>query len=255
MKKNIKKLLVLLCMVACVFGVTACGSDTKQTSQKTLQYDEAGVKEFVRQIIGELSSYTDEQLEMIKEGPNMDEGTVGLIDAWMKVREELGEYREIISFSTSSTAKTFIVDAELKYSKRDAELNIIFNEESVISSSFLNVKYSLAEKMGRAGLNTVIGMGTVFAVLIFLTCLFSVFKVINKIENKAKNNVIAPEIVSESVDNAIAQIIQKEEEELNDLELVSVITAAIAAYEGTPADGLVVRSIKKSNKSKWQNAI
>ena len=46
-----------------------------------------------------------------------------------------------------------------------------------------------------------------------------------------------------------------EEEELaDDLELVAVITAAIAASENTPADGLVVRSIKRAPASKWKRA-
>ena len=51
-----------------------------------------------------------------------------------------------------------------------------------------------------------------------------------------------------------AQIVEKEENLTDDLELVAVITAAIAASEGTSADGLYVRSIKRVNKSKWQRA-
>ena len=49
------------------------------------------------------------------------------------------------------------------------------------------------------------------------------------------------------VENAISQIVTAEEEsdETDDLELVAVITAAIAASEGTSSDGLVVRSIKR----------
>ena len=42
---------------------------------------------------------------------------------------------------------------------------------------------------------------------------------------------------------------EEDEEEVDDLELVAVITAAIAASENTPADGLVVRSIRKVNKT------
>ena len=53
---------------------------------------------------------------------------------------------------------------------------------------------------------------------------------------------------SVGVDNAIAQIVSNEEENVeDDLELIAVITAAIAASEGTSTDGLVVRSIRKVN--------
>ena len=47
----------------------------------------------------------------------------------------------------------------------------------------------------------------------------------------------------------------EEREELSDdLELVAVIAAAIASYEGTSTDGFVVRSIRKANRNKWLNA-
>ena len=48
-------------------------------------------------------------------------------------------------------------------------------------------------------------------------------------------------------DNAVVtQIEQREEQELvDDTELVAVIAAAIAAYEGTSTDGFVVRSIRR----------
>ena len=62
------------------------------------------------------------------------------------------------------------------------------------------------------------------------------------------------EVKEEKVDNVVAQIVEKEELS-DDLELVAVISAAIAAYEGSGStDGFVVRSIRKANKSKWQNA-
>ena len=57
--------------------------------------------------------------------------------------------------------------------------------------------------------------------------------------------------------DVVDQIIEKEEL-ADDSELVAVISAAIAAYEAdngsASSDGFVVRSIRKVNKSKWQNA-
>ena len=53
------------------------------------------------------------------------------------------------------------------------------------------------------------------------------------------------DIKEEAVNNTIAQIIEKEES-ADDTELVAVIAAAIAAYEGSQStDGFVVRSIRK----------
>ena len=61
------------------------------------------------------------------------------------------------------------------------------------------------------------------------------------------------ELAENAVVNTVSQIeVKEEEEELSDdLELVAVITAAIAASAGTSTDGFVVRSIRRSNNSKW----
>ena len=61
-----------------------------------------------------------------------------------------------------------------------------------------------------------------------------------EVEDEVKDEV---EVVDEVEDK------KEDEEEVDDLELVAVITAAIAASENTPADGLVVRSIRKVNKT------
>lgn len=122
----------------------------------------------------------------------------------------------------------------------------------------------MGEILAQALLNTVLGMGIVFTVLIFIALIIWSFKFLavveEKFKKKDKNNEIRN---SNSVDNTLSQIIMKEVEEtvdeielVDDLELVAVITAAIYASLGDniPTDGLIVRSIKKSNKSSWLRA-
>jgi hypothetical protein len=102
-------------------------------------------------------------------------------------------------------------------------------------------------------LNTLFGAVTVLAVII-LIMLITYFVNIKPNLMSASSETSADK---SSVDNAIAQIVVNEEEELiSDCELVAVITAAIYASMGdaVPAGGLVVRSIRKSNVSKWKNA-
>ena len=110
------------------------------------------------------------------------------------------------------------------------------NNVSVFS---ITPKYSVAENMEKAALNTVLGMGTVFVILIFISFLISLFKHINTFENKLKSKAIK-EPVKEVVD------VKTEGENLcDDLELVAVITAAIAEFSGNDASSLIVRSIKR----------
>lgn len=107
-----------------------------------------------------------------------------------------------------------------------------------------------------AGINTVICLAVVFTVLIFISFLISLFKYIPKLEAALSKKDKKTELAENAVDNTVSQIeVKEEEEELSDdLELVAVITAAIAASAGTSTDGFVVRSIRRSNNSKWAKA-
>ena len=109
----------------------------------------------------------------------------------------------------------------------------------------------LGKKLGNAGLNTLMGMGVVFLVLILISFVISAFGLVNKAEQRKKANVPA---APAPVPAAPAPVEEESEEDLtDDLELVAVIAAAIAASENTSPDGLVVRSIRKvSSRNQWK---
>lgn len=105
--------------------------------------------------------------------------------------------------------------------------------------------------METALLNTVIGMGVVFVVLIFISLIISLFGLIPKIMERSakKKNGIAQQAVGASAQAVKATAPQAVK--TDDTELVAVIAAAVAAAMsdeiGQPvaADGLVIRSIKR----------
>lgn len=91
-----------------------------------------------------------------------------------------------------------------------------------------------------------ISLGVVFAVLILIIQLIYAFKVLPKAQGASARG----KEQNTAIDNVINQIANQEEQELiDDQELVAVIMAAIYASMGTeaPADGLIVRSIRKVN--------
>ena len=111
---------------------------------------------------------------------------------------------------------------------------------------------TFAGNMRGAGINTVMGVGTVFAVLVFLIFVISLFKYVNLIgAKKDEKPAPAPKVAPAPAPKAAPAA---EENLVDDLELVAVISAAIAASENTSTDSFVVRSIKKVNRSKWQRA-
>lgn len=115
----------------------------------------------------------------------------------------------------------------------------------------------MAEILNKGLLDTVFGMGVVFVLLIFLAIIIWALKFIPMIVDGFKKNDESNAAVRQAVDTTISQIETKEQENLlGDAQLVAVITAAIMASMGdsVPADGLVVRSIKKANKATWIRA-
>ncbi len=115
---------------------------------------------------------------------------------------------------------------------------------------------SIEDAMAEATVNTVIGISVVFLALLFISFVISLFKYINKFEQKLAEKKAAKTAPAPKAEPAPAPKAEAAPE-MDDLELIAVITAAIHAYEeaqGNVVEGdLVVRSIKKRN-SRWQNA-
>lgn len=95
---------------------------------------------------------------------------------------------------------------------------------------------------------TIIGMGIVFITLIFLAFIVSLLKYI---ESPKKDHAVNKIAVAEMPATEIQEIL--EEEQVEESELVAVITAAIAASMGTTADKLRVVSLRRSMKNQWNN--
>jgi sodium pump decarboxylase gamma subunit len=100
--------------------------------------------------------------------------------------------------------------------------------------------------MAKAGLNTLIGMSTVFAVLILISLIIACFGFIPKIQAAFAKKEEKPEAPKAPAAPAVVPAAPEPVEEADDTELVAVIAAAIAAYEGsTNTEGFVVRSIRR----------
>ncbi len=153
---------------------------------------------------------------------------------------------EMFFFYTGFTSLEEAVEAQIYYNMEGIKPYI--PEEMVVSAV-----YSKSELMGQAGMNTLIGMGTVFVVLIFISFIISLFKYLPALFAK-KTKV--PEPKKEEAPAKAAQSVPVASENLmNDAELVAVITAAIYAASGSAngsgavsKDTLVVRSIRRAKK-------
>ena len=218
---------------------------------------EEQLKQAMAQYLTEIAGYTDEQLEQMKASDN---ASTALIAAnWSSVKEELGNFVEIESVESglSEDGYTMTITCKAKYDKLDdnTDVTVVYeaNQKDQSVSFSWEIDYPMSKLIERAALNTVMGLGIVFVTLLFLSWLIGKLHIIpDMIEKKAKEN--EPVAPAAPVTFAAPEVEEEEEDLTDDLELVAVITAAIAASENTSSDGFVVRSIKKANKRNWQRA-
>ena len=169
------------------------------------------------------------------------------VESFHSAADAVGEVTSIGSANAVISGSEIIVEVEIKGTGRDAKAELILSNDLFLrlESAALNPVESTGELMGKAALNTVIGMGTVFIVLILISLIISCFGLITKAQNASAKKKAAREKEQAQVQTAAVQAAPVETaDETDDLELVAVISAAIAACEGAVStDGFVVRSV------------
>ena len=106
---------------------------------------------------------------------------------------------------------------------------------------------TFGQKMAEAGMNTLVGLMVVFAVLVLLTFIISAFKLVGNFGKKTEKAPAAPVKAAAPAAKAVPAAPAAQD----DSQLIAVIAAAIAASEGTSTDAFVVRSIRRLKNNRW----
>ncbi|MBD5543292.1 MAG: DUF3887 domain-containing protein [Lachnospiraceae bacterium] len=243
-----KKVLIVLSMLICLFGLTGCGSKELDT---TVLATEEEAEQIANQIIGEIVDMVDQGMDAYYES---DATLSAIFSSWNSTIEEIGNFKEVTGYEVKNSSDKVEIIASIACENGDGTVDIVLDESLQISSVTTEVNKTFGQLMKGAALNMVLGMGTVFVVLILIIFIISAFAFIPKIEAAMGRKKADKAQGTEAVGKAVAQI-ERNEELSDDLELVAVIAAAIAASEGAAStDGFVVRSIKRANTNKWQRA-
>lgn len=253
MKKKISLLGLILILV---LSFTGCGKS------ETTEYDQTRFEQYAEFVVQNFEAMTTEQLDSFSDMRDLQldtqlmnaglpvDGTdfLTMISSWEAAEEECGAYVEHGDWTMEVKNDGVSLTSEAKYENRDAEIIFSFNEKGDMESMDVSAHYTTGEILKKAGLNTVLGMGTVFAVLIFISFIIYLLGYIPKLQQKMANKDKNVEEEKEApVQAAPAPAAAAED----DGELVAVIAAAIAAAEGTSTDGFVVRSIKRRKSNRW----
>ena len=257
-----KKISLLLCMLAAVLCFTGCGS----TKNADAEYDEASmeqVTDFLRDYCANADEATTEQWNQMSEFameqqlvgaglPFSPESFLSSLESWKAGIKECGQYVSHGDYEFEASRTELKMTAEAEFEDRDAEIIFVFKADTRgnlnLDSMTVSGEYTTGEILEKAGMNTVLGMGTVFAVLIFISILISLFRFIPALQRAFSKK---PKQAEEQAAAADVQEIAIEEETQDHTELIAVIAAAIAAAEGTATDGFVVRSIRRRPSNKW----
>ena len=271
-----KKLAALICAIALTFGLTACGSNETYNSLQQQKVTSAeNLSTMILQLVQAIgdqetateltTEYNKEELKAVFENAfsanfqqsvEADLGAFdGLLTSYAQMVEDMGGTATTGPSKSKVVGKEIIVTYVMYGDACDGEVQFVFSNDvftrfksgaASAHTTFAQKMNAAGKQMGNAGLNTLLGMGSVFIMLIMISLIISSFSLFKNAGSKKK---VKPEGAA-----APAQTAVNESEELaDDAELVAVITAAIMAYEGSGAgsysgDGFVVRSIKKANR-------
>ena len=238
--------------MVCVLALTLAMSVCAFAADTVTEDEAANYKSAAETLISQIAGFSDEEIENYL--AQDDAFTTATMESWKSVKDELGAYSSIVSQDVEKDGDVVTISTVAQFEKAKADVVLMLDlGQQMYTSMTSSVQYSLAANMQRAGMNTLMGIGIVFLMLVFLSFVIGLFKYIEKFQNVGKKKAAeeAPK-AEEAPAPAIAQSEAADEDFADDLELVAVISAAIAAYENTSGDSFVVRSIKKSNK--WHRA-
>lgn len=164
--------------------------------------------------------------------------------------EVSGINKDVVTVTLPVEFENYTVHYELTFEPNPKAAYNPVEKPYSLTQIVVSTQYSMGELMKMAGMNTLMGMGVVFLVLIFISFVISLFKYLpgNRAkkpaekEEKPKAPAAAPVAVPAASENL-----------MDNQELVAVITAAVIAAHGSAAnivssDKLVVRSIKRASR-------
>ena len=289
MKAKFKSLLLVLCMVTCVFAFSACGKEESKTDGYVSDdYAKICAYDVVQYLISGQLSVDNAKENKVFDSSVSDESIEAFIETFDNFKEEIGgvkyDYDSVFgalnalyqAASSGGISETELLKGyidvyetaglkikEINYgdyqnvvisiegTERNATVEVSLNKKAQVVNITPTAIYTSKEKVVKAAMNTLMGMGTVFIVLILISLIIKMFGLIPMLMEKKKKKEEVPVIKEAKV--AVPTPAKKAEPVVkknltDDSELVAVITAAILASStcnATSADQLIVRSIKK----------
>ena len=180
-------------MITCMACLAACGAEEAQSGPIS---DEQALQ-IGTTIVDQMNTIVSQgAIEQYVDQPALYNGFLG----WKSALDDIGVYEGVSGGSVSFGDEEVTITVEVLGSSHNAAVEIVLDDALVTYIGITtNVHYSTGEIMAKAGMNTVIGMGTVFVVLILISLIISCFTLVSKFEAKQKKEEPAAAAVAAPV--------------------------------------------------------
>lgn len=243
----------------CMVGVSVCSPVFANASSEEVEItgsveEQEALQETAESYV-EMWNSNDWGLFIEEYAEQMSEEDLAIYTEWDGLQDNAGAYVGILSEDYTENENEIIATIVADYEQKDLQYKFTFNENAQMTDAevieFEEDEGNMQDKLMKAGINTIMSITIVFAVLFFIMLIISAFKFIPMLfgtEKKQEKKEIAPIPVSQP------EVVEDVTDVTDDTELVAVITAAIMASMGSeaPADGLRISSIKRRTGSKWK---
>lgn len=255
MRKNWKKLVSLVLTAACTMVVTvapvfADAASTPAYSPVEASTVDSLLSSSVQWVGQSLMTYSDDDLANMEASDQQFYARAA--EAWEEAKADLGEVKSLEDGTLEVDGDFVTCTIPGEFEKNPGIVRVFWNISTgtpVPTDLTITVEESKGVLIGQAGMNTIIGIGTVFVMLIFLIFVISSFDYILG-DKKKKKAPAAP--IQEAPKAVAAPVVEETAPEADDMELQAVITAAIAMYEEDMAsasgDAYVARPIRRKGK-------
>ncbi|MDO4438245.1 MAG: OadG family transporter subunit [Eubacteriales bacterium] len=251
--KKFKKVLLTCILTLSVFALGGCNTKSAEdTSMDAMT--QLAIEQGAEQMLMQFVNLPDDQIdELIEYNEDMQNTVLASgLNSWKGAKKDLGEFVGIEGITTEKKSDgSYVSVVTAEFAERKCSFTLGLNKrQTEYTELVFSPDFTMKELLGQAAGNLVVGMGTVFAILIFIAWIISLFKYISVIGEKKDKKKEASKEEVKPVETPVPVI----QPATSDDEFQAVIAAAIAAYEAETghtgrvcANGITVRSIKRKN--------
>ena len=201
MRRNMKKIISLLALLVCVMSLAGCAE--RETLPKEDMY-KANSDKYVALLTSQTEEELNEQIAYLEDnfedfeqeialypylmgsGSKFDftaDAYLALFKSYVSNMDEFGAYVGVKEYEGGVEKDGEVTyDVVYEFEKHDMRLSLVYDSHDIITTVTADPIYSTGEILQKAGMNTLLGMGVVFAVLILISLIISCFNFIPAIE-------------------------------------------------------------------------